>query len=67
MYLSYYFLPRVSLNHLESYAIQNKVCKIILNARENAVDFYIKNGYKINEKSHLLFNKIQHWLMNKDL
>ena len=39
-------LGTLILNHLESYAIQNKVCKIILNARENAVDFYIKNGYK---------------------
>ena len=41
--------------------------KIILQSRENAVQFYEKNGYKIIEKSHLLFDEIQHWLMEKEL
>ena len=41
--------------------------KIILQSRENAVKFYEKNGYKIIEKSHLLFDEIQHWLMEKEL
>ena len=41
--------------------------KIILQSRENAVKFYEKNGYKIIEKSYLLFDEIQHWLMGKEL
>jgi GNAT superfamily N-acetyltransferase len=41
--------------------------KMILHARENAVDFYKSLDYKIIEKSHLLFGKIQHLLMEKDL
>jgi len=41
--------------------------KIILQSRENAVKFYEKNGYKIIEKSYLLFDEIQHWLMEKEL
>ena len=40
---------------------------IILQSRENAVKFYEKNGYKIIEKSYLLFDEIQHWLMEKEL
>ena len=41
--------------------------KIILQSRENAVKFYEKNGYKIIKKSYLLFDEIQHWLMEKEL
>ena len=41
--------------------------KIILQSRGNAVKFYEKNGYKIIEKSYLLFDEIQHWLMEKEL
>ena len=40
---------------------------IILQSRGNAVEFYEKNGYKIIEKSYLLFDEIQHWLMEKEL
>lgn len=38
---------------------------IVLNARENAIKFYEKNGYHIIEKSYLLFGKIQHYKMIK--
>ena len=41
--------------------------KIILQSRENAVKFYEKNGYEIIQKSYLLFDEIQHWLMEKEL
>jgi GNAT superfamily N-acetyltransferase len=41
--------------------------KIILHARENAVPFYENQGYRIVEKSYLLFDSIQHFLMHKDL
>lgn len=38
---------------------------IILHARERAVPFYERLGFRIVEKSHLLFGEIQHYLMEK--
>ena len=52
---------------LENIAREKGSRKIILQSRENAVKFYKKNGYKIIEKSYLLFDEIQHWLMEKEL
>jgi GNAT superfamily N-acetyltransferase len=40
---------------------------VILQAREGAVPFYSKHGYAVVEKSFLLFNEIQHYLMKKML
>lgn len=40
--------------------------KLILQARENAVDFYLSLGYKMIEKTHLLFGQVQHYLMEKE-
>ncbi|MCE3229753.1 MAG: family N-acetyltransferase [Bacteroidetes bacterium] len=40
---------------------------IELQARENAVKFYESCGYKIKEKSFLLWGQIQHYLMEKDI
>ena len=55
------------LNTLEEISINNNIHHIFLHAREESVNFYIKNNYKKNRKSHLLFNTIQHWLMHKEL
>ncbi|MBC8256738.1 MAG: GNAT family N-acetyltransferase [Candidatus Marinimicrobia bacterium] len=52
---------------LEDIALKKKCKNIILQARENALKFYSKNGYEIIEKSYLLFDEIQHWLMEKEL
>ena len=52
---------------LENIAREKGSRRIILQSRENAVKFYEKNGYKIIEKSYLLFDEIQHWLMEKEL
>ncbi len=41
--------------------------KLILHARENALPFYKVLGYSIVEKSYLLFDEIQHYLMEKEL
>ena len=41
--------------------------KIILHAREIALDFYQKLGYALIEKSHNLFGQIQHYLMEKEI
>jgi N-acetylglutamate synthase-like GNAT family acetyltransferase len=55
------------IQKLEDYAISRHAKKIILHARENAVCFYEKSGYQLIEKSHLLYNVIQHFKMIKEL
>ena len=55
----------IIVNALEKYAKEKGAHYIILNARENAVPFYIKNGYEVIEKSYLLFDDIQHYKMKK--
>ena len=52
---------------LEDIALDKGASRIILQARSNAVQFYQSNGYEIVEKTHLLFDEIQHWLMKKEL
>ena len=52
---------------LEDIALNKGTRNIILQARENALKFYWKNGYEIIEKSYLLFDEIQHWLMVKKI
>ncbi len=44
---------------------QEHLHTIILHARERAVPFYERLGFRIVEKSHLLFGEIQHYLMEK--
>lgn len=41
--------------------------KMILQARDYAVDFYLRLDYQMIKKSHLLFNVLQHFLMEKEL
>ena len=41
--------------------------KMILHARDYAVAFYLKLGYKVIEPSHKLFGVLQHYLMEKQL
>jgi N-acetylglutamate synthase-like GNAT family acetyltransferase len=60
------------LGHEIIVALENKarlmgMVKIELHARENALDFYQKEGYKITEVSYKLWNIIQHYLMEKTL
>jgi predicted GNAT family N-acyltransferase len=40
--------------------------KMILHARDYAVDFYLRLGYTKVEKSYKLFNVLQHYLMEKE-
>ena len=58
---------RKMVKALDKIAREKGSRKIILQSRGNAVEFYEKNGYKIIEKSYLLFDEIQHWLMEKEL
>ncbi|MFN5224774.1 MAG: citrulline utilization hydrolase CtlX [Bacteroidota bacterium] len=40
---------------------------IFLQARDNAVPFYLANGYQVLEKTFLLYDEIQHYSMEKHL
>ncbi len=58
-------LGKLVINYLEDIAKKNKRSRIILHARENAVRFYESCGYATKEKSYLLWEEIQHYLMEK--
>lgn len=60
-------LGKLIIDYMERKAKQLGAKEIILQARENAVPFYKNCGYQIIKKSHLLWNKIQHFLMKKEL
>ena len=53
------------MQEAESISISRGDTQMILHAREVAVDFYKSQGYQILEKSHILFERIQHYLMQK--
>lgn len=55
------------LIELEKLIIQKGAKRIILNARENVIKFYQKNGYSVIKQSYTLFGKINHFLMEKIL
>ena len=56
---------KLLMNYLEGIAQQKGFTEIILDARENAVKFYLSIDYEVCEESYLLFNEIQHWKMRK--
>lgn len=60
-------IGKALLESLEQAAKDNSCHNITLNARENAVGFYKKQGYDIVKPSHLLFNEIQHFEMVKSI
>jgi len=60
-------IGRELVEAMEDYARNSGIKIIVLDAREPAVDFYIRLGYEIAEKSYLLFDEIQHFRMLKYL
>jgi GNAT superfamily N-acetyltransferase len=52
---------------IENYCKSISISEIILHAREIAIPFYTSLDYQLVEKSHLLFDEIQHFLMTKKL
>ena len=58
-------IGKAIIKEIEGISKENGVQKIILHAREIALPFYQKLGYRLVEKSHLLFGEIQHFLMQK--
>lgn len=60
-------LGKLILTSLENKAKEIGLRVIELQARENALQFYKNNNYKLKEKSFKLWDIIQHYLMYKDL
>tara|TARA_Y100000588_G_C14017728_1_gene822815 strand:+ start:145 stop:588 length:444 start_codon:yes stop_codon:yes gene_type:complete len=55
------------LQRLEKVSLDNNVSYVFLHAREEALNFYFKNNYIKDRKSHVLLGSIQHWLMHKKI
>lgn len=60
-------IGKALLTHIEQEAKKNGAHELILQARENAVEFYKQCGYKKEKKTYILFGSIQHYLMTKTL
>ena len=52
---------------LELQASKLGLTELVLNAREDAVKFYLNQGYQKHEISHILFDDITHYRMSKTL
>jgi len=60
-------LGKLIIIKLENEAKQIGIKVIELQSRENAVEFYKASGYTIKEKSFILWDIIQHYLMTKSI
>lgn len=58
---------RMIMEATEAQAKKNGNVKMILHARDYAVDFYLKLNYTLIEPSYKLFDVLQHFLMEKKL
>lgn len=52
---------------LEKIALTNKIKMVFLNSRENAIEFYRKNGYSTICETDSSFGNIIHYRMEKNL
>ena len=57
----------IVLKELEKIVTEKGAKRIIIHARNNAIEFYQKNGYKTVEPSYTLFGEIEHTLMEKKI
>ena len=55
------------LKELELRALETGIQEIKLNSRQNALQFYQKNGYQVLRSSNTLFGTIPHFEMWKRL
>ncbi|WP_162051483.1 GNAT family N-acetyltransferase [Pontibacter pamirensis] len=55
------------MEYLEARAKTLGAMSLTLQARENAVNFYRRNGYEVVEETYILFGTIQHYRMTKQL
>lgn len=58
---------KLLMSYLENIAQERGFKEIVLDARENAVKFYLSIGYEIIAESYLLFGEIPHFKMIKRL
>ncbi len=58
---------RLIMEATEQHAAADGNTKMILHARDYAVDFYLRLGYTLIEPSHKLFGVLQHFLMEKSM
>jgi ribosomal protein S18 acetylase RimI-like enzyme len=58
-------IGKLLMSYLEVVAIEKGFEEIVLDARENAVKFYLSIGYDIIGESYLLFGVIPHFKMRK--
>jgi ribosomal protein S18 acetylase RimI-like enzyme len=55
----------IVLKELEKIVTEKGARRIIIHARNSAIEFYKKNGYKEVEPSYTLFGEVEHTLMEK--
>jgi N-acetylglutamate synthase-like GNAT family acetyltransferase len=55
------------LHTLEAHARAQRAHRMVLSARESALAFYRKNGFRPVEPGETLFGSIPHWRMQKQL
>jgi N-acetylglutamate synthase-like GNAT family acetyltransferase len=55
------------LNYLEHIAKTKQTSKLFLQSRESAVNFYKKHNYILIQKTFLMYDQIQHYLMEKEI
>jgi ribosomal protein S18 acetylase RimI-like enzyme len=55
------------LRELEKRARERGAEAVVLNARDRAVHFYEKHGYRTTGKASSLFGSVDHWAMRKEL
>lgn len=56
----------IIINELEKIARAQNAKYVVLNARDTAIPFYEKHGYRLIEKTITLFGTIPHHIMRKD-
>ena len=55
------------LRGLEDRARAQRVTGVVLNPRDNAVNFYRRHGYIVEGPANILFGEVRHFRMRKDL
>lgn len=60
-------IGRKLMEYAEAKAKEKGAKTLVLQARENALEFYKKCNYTLMEKTFLLWGQIQHYLMSKAL
>ncbi|SET87843.1 GNAT family N-acetyltransferase [Thalassotalea agarivorans] len=60
-------LGAMVIEALEQWAKSKNLNTVVLNARENALAFYLKLGYRELGFSHCLYGEVNHFKMAKDL